>query len=321
MLVDPVRSAALLGLLAVTDENDRLRRSHYQPFSFSSSSTEVLKNFTPNAIAPAMSREAMAMPATIFMSRTLRSASPIRGYSDAVPELPPQTTVSSTGRTAFGFTALLAAFALALNFVITALGVYAELPSSSKTAPTIYGYANGEGLSGAIGRLLDFVSYFTILSNVIVVIVLFALWRGRIRPTSRWRALRLDSVLMITITGLIFAILLAPDAQLQGLQYVTNTIEHYITPVLTVLTFLIWGPRRWFRLSTVPAALVIPLAWVAYSLIRGAVIDAYPYGFLDVAAYGYGTVFLNVLGILVFGIVLALAFVGLDKLLSRHSPA
>lgn len=229
----------------------------------------------------------------------------------------PTRTVSHTGRLAFGVTALLAAFGLALNLVITALGTY---PAVGAT-PTSYGYANGDGLAGVVGRVIDFLSYFTILSNIVVIIVLLALWRGRVGPTPVWRALRMDSLLMITVTGLIFAIVLAPDAHLQGLEYVTNTIEHYITPALTIVTFLVWGPRAWLRLGTVLAALVIPILWVAYALIRGAVIDAYPYGFIDVATHGYGTVLINVLGVLALGIVLGLVFLGVDKLLSRRSTA
>ncbi len=221
---------------------------------------------------------------------------------------------TKAGRLAFGLTVLLAIFGLALNVVITALGTY----PSEQVKPTIYGYDNPDGLAGVVGRLLDFASYFTILSNVVVIVVLFALWRGRIGPTPVWRALRMDSLLMITVTGLIFAIVLAPEAKLQGLEYVTNTIEHYITPALTVITFLIWGPRGWFRLTTVFTALILPLLWVAYSLARGAVIDAYPYGFLDVATLGWGKALVNIGGVLVLGIVLGLVYLGLDRLLSRR---
>lgn len=221
---------------------------------------------------------------------------------------------TKAGRTAFGLTALLATFGLALNLVITVLGTY----PSKQTKPTIYGYDNPEGFAGAVGRVLDFASYFTILSNVVVIIVLFALWRGRIGPTPIWRALRMDSLLMITVTGLIFAIVLAPEAELQGLEYVTNTIEHYITPVLTVVTWLIWGPRGWFRLTTVFTALILPLLWVTYSFGRGAVIDSYPYGFLDVATLGWGKSLVNVAGVLVLGVVIGLIYLGLDRLLSRR---
>lgn len=223
------------------------------------------------------------------------------------------STVSRAGRIVFGVTALLAAIGLLINLVITALGTY----PSTQTKPSIYGYDNPAGLAGVIGRVLDFASYFTILSNVVVVVVLFALWRGRIGPTPVWRALRMDSLVMITVTGLVFVLILAPDAQLRGVEYVTNTIEHYITPVLTILTWLVFGPRGWLRLSSVFTALIIPIIWLAYAFARGAVIDSYPYGFLDVATLGMGRALVNVAGVLVLGIVLGLIFWSIDRLLTR----
>ena len=225
------------------------------------------------------------------------------------------SSLSRTARLAFGLTALLCAVGLAINIVITGLGVY----PSTTTEPTLFGYATPDGFAGGVSRLIDFASYFTILSNVVVVVVLTALWRGRIGPTPVWRALRMDSLVMITVTGLVFAIVLAPTADLQGIEYVTNTIEHYITPTLTVLTFLIWGPRGWFRVSTVFTALVIPIIWLAYTFARGAVIDSYPYGFIDAASLGYGRALINVGGVLVLGIALGFIFWGLDRLLSRGS--
>ena len=49
----------------------------------------------------------------------------------------------------------------------------------------------------------------------------------------------------------------------------------------------------------------------------GAFIGAYPYGFLDVAAYGYGTVLTDFAGIVVFAIVLCLVLRGIDALIAR----
>lgn len=229
----------------------------------------------------------------------------------------PDARLSRTGRVAFGIAALICWFGLSLNLVITFFGVY---PSDEQVA-SITGANNPEGMAGAVSRVIDMFSYFTILSNVIAGIVLVAIWRGRITATPVWRTLRMDSLVMITVTGLVFAVVLAPDAHLQGLQYVTNTCVHYLTPSLTVLTFLIWGPRRWLTIVTVFAALIIPIVWIAYTLVRGAVISAYPYGFLDVVAYGYGTVFRNIAGVALLGIVLGLVFLGLDRLLSRRTAA
>ncbi len=107
--------------------------------------------------------------------------------------------ISRNARIAFGVTALLATIGLLMSLTFSAFAVY----PSTTTTPTLFGYDNPEGLAGAVGRVLDFLSYFTILSNVVVVIVLAALASGRISPTPVWRALRMDSLIMITVTGLV----------------------------------------------------------------------------------------------------------------------
>jgi len=214
----------------------------------------------------------------------------------------------------FGLNALFALLGLAVSLLLTVLDTY----PNTNTVPSIFGF-NEPGSAGVVGRALDFISYFTILSNIVVVIVATLLWLHPERRGGIFRVLRMDSLIMITVTGLIFAIVLAPEASVVGWQYVSNTCLHYITPTLTVLVFLLIGPRGLFRLQTVLLALIIPFIWLGYTLVRGSIIDSYPYGFIDVVAHGYGTVTINLIGVVIFGIVLGLIFLGLDKLLSRRA--
>ncbi|MSW81179.1 MAG: hypothetical protein F2840_08495 [Actinobacteria bacterium] len=220
------------------------------------------------------------------------------------------------GRIAFGATALLAGFGMALNLVLTVLGTY----PSTQTVPTLLGF-NEPGLAGMPGRVFDFLSYFTVLSNVLVAVVMALLWRDPQRNGALFRVLRMDALIMITVTGLIYWGVLAGGVELQGLEYVTNTIEHTLVPIAAVLVFLIFGPRGQFRVSTVFVALILPIAWALAILARGAVISAYPYGFIDVARYGYGSVLQNIVGVAVFGIILGFVFLGIDRLLARMQRA
>lgn len=224
------------------------------------------------------------------------------------------TTGAERHRWLFGLNAGLAFLGLAVALVLMILGTY----PNPNTVPTLYGF-NEAGSAGAVGRVLDFISYFTILSNIVVAVVATLLWRNPHRNSGLFRVLRLDSLIMITVTGLVYTIVLAPDAELRGWEYVSNTLEHYITPVLTVLVFILIGPRGLIRVRTIFLALVLPLIWVAYSLARGAVIDSYPYGFLDAARYGYGTVMINLIGIVGIGIVLGFGFLGIDKLIGKRA--
>ncbi|HMM96370.1 hypothetical protein [Phycicoccus sp.] len=54
-------------------------------------------------------------------------------------------------------------------------------------------------------------------------------------------------------------------------------------------------------------------------LARGAVVGAYPYDFANVATLGYGSVARTLALILVFGLVVASVYWGLDALLTRRS--
>jgi hypothetical protein len=124
---------------------------------------------------------------------------------------------------------------------------------------------------------------------------------------------------MIAITGLIYAIVLAPDAQVEGLDIIVNALKHYIVPVTTVALWLIVGPRRQVTFASVFTAIVIPITWAAFTLIRGHFIEKYPYDFLNVVAYGLPAVLTNIAGVAALGIVLGLIFWVIERLLSGRS--
>ena len=223
----------------------------------------------------------------------------------------PSTTSTGPGwkRGLFGLNALIAWFGVLLSFTLTVLGTY----PSQNTNPTALGFA-GQGL---LGRVFDWFTYFTLWSNIIVAIIMTMLFLRPTRDSFWFRVFRLDSVLMIVVTGIIYNAILAATAVNVGLNVWTNFFLHVLTPLVTFVVWLIAGPRQWISWRIIAASLILPIVWLVFALIRGAFIGAYPYGFLDVATYGYGAVLTNVAGIVVFAIVLCLIFWGVDWLISR----
>jgi hypothetical protein len=217
----------------------------------------------------------------------------------------------------FAITAAISWFAISLGFVLNVFDVYPESVIES------YAYGdNPSGFAGVIGRTIDFFSYFTYVSNIVVAIVLTMLARNVKRKGAVFATLRMDSLVMISVTGLVYYLLLAADANPQGLQIVSNALIHYIIPALTIVIWLMIGPRGLFRLSTVLTALIIPVVWAVYAMIRGSVINAYPYGFLNAQELGLGTALTNILGVAILGVVLGLIYWIIDRLLSRpNGPA
>lgn len=167
-------------------------------------------------------------------------------------------------------------------------------------------------------RLVRFVSYFTIQSNFVALLAALAVVRERPLEQPWWRALRLASLVGMSVTGIVYVAILAADADNKGLSQVANVMLHYVGPPLVVLAWLAAGPGQSLRIADVPRALLWPAAWIAYTLIRGAIVDWYPYGFIDVTLHGYSKVTINILAITVFAVALCLAYIALRRL--RFGP-
>jgi hypothetical protein len=149
----------------------------------------------------------------------------------------------------------------------------------------------------------NFFSFFTIQSNILaaVVLVLTALVR-REQRSRRFDAVRGAATFYIAITGVVFAVLLSGlQEDLDTHVAFVNFVVHYLIPVVLVVDWFVDPPRHRLGPSVALAWLAYPLAWFAYTLIRGSAVDWYPYPFVDVAAQGYG-------GVLARGLVFALAF-------------
>jgi hypothetical protein len=149
----------------------------------------------------------------------------------------------------------------------------------------------------------NFFSFFTIQSNVFaaVVLVLAALVRREERSRA-FDAIRGAATFFIAITGVVFALLLSGlQEELDTHIAFVNFVVHYLIPVVLVVDWFLDPPRHRLGLKVAVAWLAYPLAWFAYTLIRGSAVDWYPYPFVDVARHGYG-------GVLARGVVFAVAF-------------
>ena len=106
---------------------------------------------------------------------------------------------------------------------------------------------------------------------------------------------------------------------MEGWSLFTDPVLHVVTPLLTLLVWGWVGPRGWLTLRLLPLSLVVPLLWVGWMLARGAVIDAYPYGFVAVNERGYPAALATIGAILVFGLVVAAVLTGVDRFRSRRA--
>ena len=171
---------------------------------------------------------------------------------------------------------------------------------------------DAEDATPILERLRRLFSYFTVQSNLLVLVTAAVLARDPWHDGRVWRVVRFDALLGILITGIVYALVLAPQAHLEGVALAINVGLHYVSPWLTVAAWLVFGPRAQLGWRTVIAGFIWPLAWIGYTFLQGALTEWYPYPFLDVTELGLGAALRNAGLILLLGAGFAVVFQWLD---------
>jgi hypothetical protein len=199
-------------------------------------------------------------------------------------------------------TFLVAAFAIVLQLVLVING-YAVIDDSTRPD------------TGT--ALIRFASYLTIWSNVLVAWSTLTLALGTDRDSTIWRALRLDAVIICFGGGVVHFFLLRPHlGHLFGWSIVADRMLHLVVPILAVIGWLLFGPRGRATTRDLVPFLVVPVGWLIYTLVRGPIVDWYPYPFIDVDQHGYAQVLATCVGISALMLVLALGAVRLERRLA-----
>ena len=117
--------------------------------------------------------------------------------------------------------------------------------------------------------------------------------------------LRGAATLYMAITGLVYSLLLS-NADVQTPIPWVNAVLHYVFPLFMVIDWLL--DRMVFPLSFRQGLvfLLYPVLYLAYTMVRGAMVDWYPYPFLEPRSNGYG--FVTVMSAFVAVVGLALAW-------------
>lgn len=199
--------------------------------------------------------------------------------------------------------ALLGAAALVRQITVSITNAHSSTTEWGSHVPTV---------------VANFFSFFTVLSNIgaVVSLTIAAVWMIRTRrddtPEPRWLATLLvcTSTYMI-VTGIVYNLLLR-YINLDGVSEVwTNETLHVIVPLVMLLDVLFAPRRRALPWSAALVAVIFPLVWTVYTMVRANFITGpitgnpwwYPYPFLDPhGPGGWGSVVVYIIGIAI-GIV------------------
>ena len=167
-----------------------------------------------------------------------------------------------------------------------------------------------------LGGLVSFFSYFTILTNTLVATVLTCAVTERESAVRRWFLQPWVSsgiAVSIAVVGLAYSLLLRHLWHPEGWQFVADELLHDVMPLLFLGYWWLCVPKGMLRWWHLPVWLIYPLVYFIYALLRGHLLGAYAYPFIDVAELGYPQVLINAGGILLGFVVIGLLVIGLDR--------
>ncbi|MGV1759566.1 Pr6Pr family membrane protein [Rhizobium sp. A22-96] len=166
----------------------------------------------------------------------------------------------------------------------------------------------------------NFLSYFTIQANILLVIALLS---AEITPSSgigRWAkrsATKTALLIYVGVAGCVYVWVLQDVWHPRGWQLWGDQILHYWIPLLTALDWIFLVERG--RLSWRDAIwwLLFPALYSIYSLIHGHLSGFYPYPFLEVSDIGLNAVLINMTILGVIFLALGGIFIALDRVAAR----
>ncbi|WP_440708744.1 Pr6Pr family membrane protein [Herbiconiux sp. YIM B11900] len=143
----------------------------------------------------------------------------------------------------------------------------------------------------------EYFSYFTIETSLMNIVVLIAGGMLALRmpvDTVLYTTVRMAVLTYAIVTAGVYNLLLRNvpyDGGYPGLAW-PNEVIHVVVPIVLLLDWLFSPGRPPLRWKTLSVVAVYPVAWLGYTLIRGAASGGaiYPYPFLDPATAGWGSV-------------------------------
>ncbi len=167
----------------------------------------------------------------------------------------------------------------------------------------------------AVDRIWAMAGYFTILTNVLLVVHLLAITKGWQISASRAAGL----MVAIATVGILYHALLASQFPTEGLGWWADLGLHTVMPLGFTAWWLGFAPKdvRW---RDVPQWLIWPAIYAGYAVIRGQQTGVWAYPFLNADALGWAHMARNMAALLLALGLLSLAIAALARILHSAKP-
>ncbi|GHC60656.1 hypothetical protein GCM10010136_00820 [Limoniibacter endophyticus] len=169
---------------------------------------------------------------------------------------------------------------------------------------------------GFFASLVFYFSFFTILTNIYVVLVYVAYLRGKPEFFTR-PPVRACAATSIALVMIVYATMLAGLYAPRGWFLTADILLHYICPPVFVLWWAIFAADGTVKLRDLAPWLTYPLLYFLLICVRWIIVDEMPYPFIDPGNGGWAHVGKGVLTMSIFFFLISLMFIVADRAIAR----
>ena len=155
--------------------------------------------------------------------------------------------------------------------------------------------------------------YFTIQSNLMVTIYFGAIYFFKWDQLPKYKSWLGGVTVYITITFLVFVTLLQSIWHPVGIGLWGNILNHYVTPIFTIIFLVLYRKDYLFTTSNILQWLIYPLIYIVFVLISGLAVGDYIYPFFQINEVGVGGFLIVFFGIMMLFFLLSIGAVMLTR--------
>ncbi|WP_316798712.1 Pr6Pr family membrane protein [Pedobacter frigidisoli] len=171
-----------------------------------------------------------------------------------------------------------------------------------------------------VETLKIFLSFFTVTTNMIVgscFLVISIFPKGKIGAFFRSPSTITAITVYIVVVGLIYNLLLRGLVVQEGWSRVADELLHVLSPLLVLIFWIFFVDKSTLRYSSAKQWLIYPLAYIAFVVVRGLIINQYPYPFINVVNLGYPKAIVNAFFCVVLFWLLSVLLIWIGKRSSK----
>ncbi len=165
-----------------------------------------------------------------------------------------------------------------------------------------------------------FLSYFTILTNLLVTVYFSFIYFSKSKNTFFHKPGTITALAaFMAFVGLAYHILLRHVWDPQGLVMILDETHHTVAPIVTILFWWLYEDKSLVTFKNLSLWILYPLLYLIWAMTRGYFSSFYPYYFIDVNTLGFQKAVTNSFGLFAIIVLFLVIFYMIGKWFKKRS--